>query len=278
MKLGVVEPKLEDWENLNEKIKAKKDALKIGLVVKYSNLEDAYLSVIESLKIACYHQNRELDLLWIDSEKLENKDEKAWEMLENAEGILVPGGFGTRGTEGKIMAATYCRENKIPYFGICLGMQIMCIEFMRHITKDNHYTSEEFDEENIAGEKYHVISFLPGQHKNKEKGGTLRLGTYLCQLEKESISLSLYKQELIEERHRHRYEFNNSFREKIRKNGLIPTGINPKGDLVEITELKDHPFMLGCQFHPEFLSRPNSPHPLFKGFIEASIKHQTKKT
>lgn len=274
LKLGLVEPKLEDWITLNEKIKAKKDPLKIALVVKYAGLEDAYLSVVESLKIACYHQNRELELLWIDSEKLENKDEKTWEAFKSVNGVLVPGGFGIRGTEGKIQAAKYCRENKIPYFGICLGMQIMCIEFVRQITGDNHYTSEEFDEDNTIGKKYHVISFLPGQHKNKEKGGTLRLGTYPCKLEKDSVARSLYKQELVYERHRHRYEFNNEFKDKLEKNGLKPVGIFPKADLVEIVELEKHPFMLGCQFHPEFLSRPNQPHPLFRGFIEASIKNQ----
>lgn len=274
LKLGLVEPKLEDWITLNEKIKAKKDPLKIALVVKYAGLEDAYLSVVESLKIACYHQNRELELLWIDSEKLENKDEKTWEAFKSVNGVLVPGGFGIRGTEGKIQAAKYCRENKVPYFGICLGMQIMCIEFMRQITGDNHYTSEEFDEDNTIGKKYHVISFLPGQHKNKEKGGTLRLGTYPCKLEKDSVARSLYKQELVYERHRHRYEFNNEFKDKLEKNGLKPVGIFPKADLVEIVELEKHPFMLGCQFHPEFLSRPNQPHPLFRGFIEASIKNQ----
>jgi CTP synthase len=274
LQLGVVKPSLKNWNDLNEKIKAKKDALRIAMVVKYANLEDAYLSVIESLKIACYHQDRELELFWVDSEKLENKDEKAWEMLHSADGVLVPGGFGTRGTEGKIMAAKYCREKKVPYFGICLGMQIMCIEFMRHITGDNLYTSEEFDENNQSGKKYHVISFLPGQHKNKEKGGTLRLGTYPCKLDKKSISYELYGQEMIQERHRHRYEFNNEFRKKIKENGLIPTGIYPKEDLVEITEMEKHPFMVGCQFHPEFLSRPHRPHPLFQGFIQASIKHQ----
>ncbi len=272
--LGMVEPKLDDWINLNVKIHAKKDPLKIGLVVKYSNLEDAYLSVIESLKIACYHQDRELNLLWIDSEKLESNDERAWEMLKEADGVLVPGGFGTRGTEGKIQAAKYCREKKVPYFGICLGMQIMCIEFMRHLTGDQRYTSEEFDENNEVGDKFHVINFLPGQNKEREKGGTLRLGTYPCKLKKDSHSRNLYKQELIEERHRHRYEFNNKFREEITKHGLIPVGIYPKQDLVEITELKGHPFMIGCQFHPEFLSRPNLPHPLFRGFIEASVKNQ----
>ncbi len=274
LKLGKVKPKLADWINLNNKINAKKDSLKIAMVVKYSNLEDAYLSVIESLKIACYHQNRELEMLWIDSEKLEQKDEKAWDMLKDADGVLVPGGFGTRGTEGKIMAAKYCRENNIPYFGICLGMQIMCIEFVRQIRKDEKYTSEEFDEENKKGKKYHVIAFLPGQHKNKEKGGTLRLGTYPCKLAKNSLTNKLYKADKIIERHRHRYEFNNDFRIELEKNGLQPVGVYEKGDLVEIVELKDHPFMIGCQFHPEFLSRPNHPHPLFRGFIEASIKNQ----
>ncbi|MCC6643383.1 CTP synthase [Candidatus Peregrinibacteria bacterium] len=274
LELGKVKPKLDDWLNLNEKIKAKNEPIKIAMVVKYANLEDAYLSVIESLKIACYHQNHELDLLWVDSEKLEQEDEKAWEMLKDADGVLVPGGFGTRGTEGKIMAAQYCRENAKPYFGICLGMQIMCIEFMRKITKDNQYTSEEFDEDNTHGSNHHVIAFLPGQYKNKEKGGTLRLGTYPCKLEKTSKTYQLYGQEKIEERHRHRYEFNNQFRKEIEKNGLLPVGIYEQGDLVEIVEMKGHPYMIGCQFHPEFLSRPNSPHPLFRGFIEASIKNK----
>lgn len=273
LKLGKVNPQLDDWRDLDEKIKAKKSTLNIALVVKYASLEDAYLSVIESLKIASYHQNRELEILWIDSEKLENQDEKTIEMLKSADGVLVPGGFGIRGCEGKIFAAKYCRENKIPYFGICLGMQIMCIEYMREITKDKRYTSEEFDEDNQIGEKYQVISFLPGQHKNKEKGGTLRLGTYPCKLAKDSISRKLYGEELIQERHRHRYEFNNKFKDILQENGMIPAGIYPKADLVEIMELKDHPFMVGCQFHPEFLSRPNKPHPLFRGFVEASIKH-----
>jgi CTP synthase len=274
LKLGEVTPDLKDWESLNQKIKADKKALRIALIVKYANLEDAYLSVIESLKTSCYHQDRELEMLWIDSEKLESQDEKALELLQSADGVLVPGGFGTRGTEGKIIAAKYCREKQIPYFGICLGMQIMCIEFMRHLTGDQRYTSEEFDENEKSGKAFHVISFLPGQDKHKDKGGTLRLGTYPCKLEKDSVSYQLYGQENITERHRHRYEFNNEFREQIKKNGLQPVGIYPKEDLVEITELQNHPFMVGCQFHPEFLSRPHHPHPLFQGFIKASIKNQ----
>ncbi len=273
LKLGQVEPKIEKWLSLNEKIRAKKESLKIGLVVKYASLEDAYLSVVESLKIACYHQDRELEILWIDSEKLENKDEKALDMLHQADGILVPGGFGIRGTEGKIDAARYCREHRIPYFGICLGMQIMCIEYMRHITKDDRYTSEEFDENNKVGDEFHVISFLPGQHVDKEKGGTLRLGTYPCKLTPDTASHKLYQEDTIKERHRHRYEFNNKFRDILDDNGMVSAGIYPQEDLVEIMELRDHPFMVGCQFHPEFLSRPHLPHPLFKGFIEASVQN-----
>lgn len=274
LKLGPVEPQMDDWIELNEKIKAKNEPLQIAIVVKYAGLEDAYLSIVESLKIACYHQNREVEILWIDSEKLESNDEKAWEMLKAAKGVIVPGGFGTRGTEGKITTAKYCREHRIPYLGICLGMQIMSIEFMRHITKDPLYTSEEFDEDNTAGAAHHVIHFLPGQSTSKEKGGTLRLGTYPCKLEKNSQVRNLYKQELIHERHRHRYEFNNKFREKLKKHGMIPSGIYPKNDLVEILELQKHPFMVGCQFHPEFLSRPQTPHPLFRGLIEASINNK----
>jgi len=274
LKLGIVEPKLDDWISLNEKIKAKKEQLRIAMVVKYTNLEDAYLSVMESLKIACYHQNRELETLWIDAEKLENDDEKTLELLKSADGVLVPGGFGNRGTEGKIIAAKYCRENKVPYLGICLGMQLMCVEFVRHITKDNTYTSEEFDPDSQLNPDHYVINFLPGQHKNREKGGTLRLGTYPCKLSKDSLSRKLYKQELVQERHRHRYEFNNDFLEMLNKQGMIASGNNPKADLVEIVELNKHPFMIGCQFHPEFLSRPDMPHPLFRGLIEASIKNQ----
>jgi CTP synthase len=272
--LGNVKPELKDWISLNNKIKAKRQPVKIAMVAKYNGLDDAYLSVIESLKIACYHQNADLQLQWISAEELQEKDSEALEALHQADGVLVPGGFGERGTEGKIMAATYCRENNIPYLGICLGMQLMCIEFVRHLKKDSSYTSEEFDEDGKVGKKKHVIHFLPGQSKDKEKGGTLRLGTYPCKLQKGSISAKLYGSETIQERHRHRYEFNNEFRELIEKNGLVPTGIYPKEDLVEIVEITNHPFMVGCQFHPEFLSRPNLPHPLFNGLISASLKYQ----
>lgn len=273
LELGNIKPNLKDWEALNAKIKAKRQKLKIALVGKYTGLDDSYLSVVESLKIACYHQKADLELMWVDSEKLEKKDTNSWDMVKMAAGVIVPGGFGIRGIEGMVMTATYCRENNVPYLGLCLGMQIQTIEFARHIFKDKKYTSQEFDEDEKIGPKHYMIHFLPGQYKERDKGGTLRLGIYPCKLTKGTKTAKLYGQETIEERHRHRYEYNNEFRKQLEEAGLITAGIFPKGNLVEIVELKNHPFMVGCQFHPEFLSRPNKPHPLFQGFIEASIKH-----
>ncbi len=273
LQLGNVKPSLKDWNSLVKKIRAKRAKLKIALVGKYTGLDDSYLSVIESLKIACYHQGKELDLLWVDSEKLEKKDAGAWKKLQSVKGVIVPGGFGTRGTEGMIMTAKYCRENAVPYLGLCLGMQIQTIEFARSVLKDKRYTSEEFDEEQKSSPDYYAIHFMPGQYKERDKGGTLRLGTYPCRLTAGTKTFQLYGKEMIEERHRHRYEYNNNLRQQLEKAGLQTAGIFPKGNLVEIVELKDHPFMIGCQFHPEFLSRPLKPHPLFKGFIEASSRN-----
>lgn len=270
--LGNVTPMLEDWETLVSKIRAKRDLVRISLVGKYTDLDDAYLSVIESLKIACYHQDRELDLQWIDSEKLEANDEKSWESLRSSDGILVPGGFGIRGIEGKIMAAKYARENKVPYLGLCLGLQIMTIEYARFQLKDSQLTSEEFDEDGKLSSDKYVIHFMPGQHKDKDKGGTLRLGAYPCKLTDGTLAHKLYGQDLIFERHRHRYEINNEFVKKLANSDWKPSGMFEEGNLVEIGELKNHPFMIGSQFHPEFLSRPHRPHPLFMGFIEASKK------
>ena len=276
--LGKVSPMLEDWETLVSKIHSKRDSVKIALVGKYTGLDDAYLSVIESLKIACYHQDLELDLEWVDSEKLESDDEKSWEIIKEVDGILVPGGFGIRGTEGKIKAARYARENKIPYLGICLGLQIMTIEYARYKLKDESLSSEEFDEEeNLDPEKY-VIHFLPGQNKKKAKGATLRLGAYPCKLSEGSLAKKLYNEEMIWERHRHRYEINNKFKEKLEKSDWIASGYYEEENLVEIAELNNHPFMIGSQFHPEFLSRPHRPHPLFQGFIESSFKNKYAKT
>ena len=271
LKLGKINPDLKDWKDLNRKINAKRPKLKIALAGKYTGLDDAYLSVLESLKIACYHQNRELDLTWINTEKLEEKDKKTWNELKKVDGILIPGGFGSRGIEGKIAAARYARENKVPYLGLCLGMQIMTIEFARHALKDETITSEEFDEDKKLDQEKYVIHFLPGQSHERAKGGTLRLGMYECKLKKGTKTYDLYKKPLIKERHRHRYEFNNEYKKLLEENGLSFPGINPQSELVEIAENTSHPFMIGSQFHPEFLSRPHKPHPLFAGFIKAAI-------
>ena len=273
LKLKDLKMNLSDWHEIEKKLEQEKEPLKIGIVGKYTNLEDAYLSVIESLKIACYHSARDLDLVWIDSEKIENDDPKHWKLLKSVNGILVPGGFGRRGIEGKIKAAKYARENNIPYFGICLGMQLMTIEFLRHVKNDPQITSEEFDEDQKLDKSKYAIHFLPGQHKDKDKGGTLRLGAYKCELVSGTKTFSLYQnKKQISERHRHRYEFNNKYRQTLEKNGMKISGIYKEADLVEIVELENHPFMIGCQFHPEFLSRPAKPHPIFFGFIQASLK------
>jgi CTP synthase len=275
--LGKIKPDIRDWISLVNKIKAKREPLKISLVGKYTGLDDSYLSVIESLKIACYHQNQNLDLSWIEAEKLEKHDDTAWKELKTSDGIIVPGGFGIRGTAGMVMTAKFCRENKIPYFGLCLGMQIMTIEFAQHTFKDDRYTSEEFDEESKLAPEYYVIHFLPGQYKEKDKGGTLRLGTYPCRLTAGTKTRKIYGKDMIHERHRHRYEYNNDFRKNLEKAGLVSSGIFPQGNLVEIAEIKNHPFMIGTQFHPEFLSRPHSPHPLFAAFISASKTNKNRK-
>lgn len=270
LNLGKLKPNLKEWQEVSRKINAKKSPLKIAIVGKYTGLDDAYLSVIESIKIAGYHNGCEAKIIWVSSEKLEENDKESWKNLKKANGILVPGGFGNRGIEGKIMAAKYARENKIPYLGLCLGMQIMTIEFARQALNDKQITSEEFDEEGKLEKSKYVIHFLPGQHKNRDKGGTLRLGTYPCKIQKGTKTYELYKQSQIDERHRHRYEFNNEFKHKLEKAGMLFPGTYEKENLVEIAELKDHPFMIGSQFHPEFKSRPTKPHPLFKGFIEAA--------
>ncbi|KKR05379.1 MAG: CTP synthase, CTP synthase [Candidatus Peregrinibacteria bacterium GW2011_GWC2_39_14] len=271
LNLGKLKPDLKAWRNLVVEIKSHRPVLKIGLVGKYTGLGDAYLSVIESLKIACYHNKRKLKTLWIDSEKLEQKDKEAWKDLKSCDGILVPGGFGIRGIEGKVMAAKYARENKVPYFGLCLGMQIMSIEFARAMLKDPKITSEEFDEQCKLDKSKYIIHFLPGQSHQRDKGGTLRLGAYPCKLTKGTLTEKAYKTDRIEERHRHRYEFNNDYIEKLEPLGFIVSGLYEKEKLVEIAEIKGHPFMIGTQFHPEFLSRPLRPHPLFFAFIKESI-------
>ncbi len=268
LKLPLRKPKLEQWKKLSAKCARAKKKLKIACVGKYTDLDDAYISVNEALKAAAIAVDRELECEWVDAEKLVKKDSPEWTKIKSASGILVPGGFGKRGVEGKILVAEFARKKKIPYFGLCLGMQILVIEFARNILKLADASSEEFDPKT----KNPVINFIPNQRKIRKKGGTMRLGAYRCELANGSIARKLYGAKNISERHRHRFEVNNDFREMLEKAGLRFSGVNPDADLVEISEVKNHPFMLGCQFHPEFLSRPFRPHPLFLGFVRAAAK------
>lgn len=264
-------PNLKEWKNLNKKVKNGKGLVKIAMVGKYTEHGDAYLSILEALKSATYFHNTKLRVEWIDAEKLEAKDKKEWERLKSVHGIVIPGGFGVRGTEGKILAAKYARENKIPYFGLCLGMQIATIEFARHVAGIKEVASAEFDPK----AKNPVIHIMPDQEKKMLKhdyGATMRLGSWPCKLDKNSFSAKAYGVEKIDERHRHRYEFNNQYKETLAKAGLKIAGTTPDGVLVEIIEISDHPWFVGVQFHPEFKSRPLRPHPLFREFVKACIK------
>jgi len=254
---------LEEWRDMVARLKAPKEPVIIGLVGKYVELRDAYYSVREALCHAALAHNRAVKIEWLDSEQL---DGMADDKLRQVQGIIVPGGFGYRGIEGMIKAAKFARERTIPYLGLCLGMQVMVIELGRHVFHTDKVNSTEFD----ASSAYPVIDLLPEQHGVEQKGGTMRLGTYPCHLVAGTIAAHAYGTEVVHERHRHRYEFNNRFRQPLEEAGLVPSGLSPDGRLVEITELRDHPWMLACQFHPEFKSRPDSPHPLFLGFIVAA--------
>lgn len=260
------EPDLEEWTRVVEIEKNLTDTVKIALVGKYVELHDAYLSVAEALKHAGLSNNVKIDIDWVHAEHV--NDENAAEILGNADGILVPGGFGDRGVEGKVAASKYARLNKIPFFGICLGMQIAVIDFARSVLgyPDAH-SSELMPETNNP-----VIDLMLDQHDVEDMGGTMRLGTYPCQIKKGTKAYEAYGEELIYERHRHRYEFNNHYKDMIEENGMIVSGISPDGKLVEIVELdeKSHPWFVAGQFHPEFKSRPTRAHPLFKEFIKAS--------
>ncbi|MDA1209369.1 MAG: CTP synthase [bacterium] len=271
--LGDLKPDMSEWEMGRERHEKAMKMVKIALVGKYNGLEDAYLSVIEAIKSASVHQGAKAEVIWIDSEKLEQKDKEVWAELKACDGIVVPGGFGLRGIEGKIAAAKYARTKKIPYLGLCLGSQILAIEFARSMLKDEEITSEEFDEDGKIKKGKYLVHFLPGQHKGRSKGGTLRLGSYNCKLKKGTKAYDAYGVDEITERHRHRYEFNNAFRKKLEEKGLIFSGSWPESNLMEIVEIKNHPFMVGSQFHPEFKSRPHRPHPLFAGFMKAIVKH-----
>lgn len=268
MNMAKRQPKLDDWKDLVKRIKTTKKRLPIALVGKYNENIDAYISVVESLKSACYHNNVKLDLVWVHSGKLEKGDKAEMKKLKEAAGILVPGGFGHRGIEGKIMAAKYARENNKPYLGLCLGMQIATIEFARHVLGTKDVNSTEFDTKTANP----VIHILPGHSADEDKGGTLRLGAYPCILDKNSLSYKAYGVNKISERHRHRYEFNNDYREKLEAGGMRFAGLSPDKKLVEIIELRDHPYFVASQFHPEFKSRPLRPHPLFRDFIKTAVK------
>jgi len=264
-KLGLSnsQPDLNSWRELVSCFKTPCETVNIALVGKYVELKDAYFSVREALQHAALYHSRELNLIWVPSEELEKDGSSAMALLRSAQGIVIPGGFGIRGIEGMIKAATYARENKIPYLGLCLGMQVMVIEFARHVLGSDKANSTEFD----ANTPYPVIDLLPEQKKIDRKGGTMRLGNYPCQLLEGSRAAKAYGQNLIHERHRHRFEFNNQFRDILEKAGLVCSGTSPDGRLVEMCEVADHPWMVSCQFHPEFGSRPGRPHPLFRDFV-----------
>ena len=272
--LGIAahEPDMNGWKNMVEKIKNRSKRVTIGLVGKYVALHDAYLSVAEALRHAGYYHDSHVDIRWIDSESLESAD--AADLLGGLDGIIVPGGFGARGIEGMISAARYARENGIPYFGICLGMQIAVIEFARNAAGIADANSGEFKPDC----RNKVIDFMPGQSDEVDKGGTLRLGAYPCVIVKGTVMERCYGRFEITERHRHRYEFNNAYREILSASGLKLSGLSPDGRLVETVELSDRDFYVGVQYHPEFKSRPNKPHPLFKGFIGAALKKHNENT
>jgi len=266
---------LSSWKNLFEKIKNPKRRVKIGIVGKYFRtgefiLMDAYISVIEAIKHASYFFYAEPQIFWLDAEDYERNKNNLKELKE-FDGIIIPGGFGKRGVGGKILAIEFCRENKIPFLGLCLGMQLMAVEFARNVCKLSDAHSTEFKENPL----HKIVDLMPEQKeklKRKEYGGTMRLGAWKCEIKKGTLAYACYQKSVVYERHRHRYEFQNKYRKIFEKNGIVFSGINPEKDLVEMMELKGHPFFLGTQFHPEFKSYPLSPHPLFKGFIKTALE------
>ncbi len=264
-------PNLKEWEDLVNKIKKLDKKVTIALVGKYVALHDAYISIVESLKHGGYANDSDVEIKWVSSEEV--CEENVAELLGDVDGILVPGGFGDRGIEGKIIAAKFARENKTPYFGICLGMQISVIEYARNVLGLKEAHSSELDPDT----RHPVIDLMPEQKDIDELGGTMRLGLYPCKIGENTKTFNIYNDELIYERHRHRYEVNNEYRNKLIKNGMVTAGLSPDERLVEIVEIPEHPWYIGVQFHPEFKSRPNRPHPLFKDFIRASLDYSTNK-
>ncbi|GBD10158.1 CTP synthase [Candidatus Thermoflexus japonica] len=258
------DPDWTEWSRMVSEMRRPKEKLPIALVGKYVDLHDAYISVREALIHAGVAHGVDVQIEWIPAEDLEHG--RCWDRLRRVHGIVVPGGFGYRGVEGKILAARYAREHKVPYLGLCLGMQVMVIELARHVLGSDEPNSTEFNPHT----RYPVIDLLPEQRDITDLGGTMRLGAYPCVLVPGTRAAEAYGVDLVYERHRHRFEFNNAYRDLLQRAGLVLSGLSPDGRLVEIVELADHPFMLGTQFHPEFKSRPNRPHPLFKAFIAAA--------
>jgi CTP synthase len=265
---------LTPWEKMVKTIKNPEHVVRIGIVGKYVDLKESYKSLNEALIHGGIANNSKIELVYVDSENLTEESVKT--VLAAVHGVLVPGGFGERGAEGKILAIQYARENKIPFFGICFGMQLAVIEFSRHVAGIVDATSREFVTGN-KGSRNCVIDIMNEQRKVTQKGGTMRLGSYACHLEAGTLAREIYAEEVIHERHRHRYEFNNRYREILKKFGMELSGVCQERDLVEIIELKDHPWFVGCQFHPEFKSKPMAPHPLFTHFVEASLNQSLNK-
>jgi CTP synthase len=270
-------PQLEDWGRLVKSLKEPELSVTIAIVGKYVNLTESYKSLNEALVHGGIPNNCGVNLIFVDSEKIKGNNCK--QIFADVDGILVPGGFGSRGIEGKIYAAQYARESKVPFFGICLGMQVAVVEFARNVAGMEGAHSQEFDENT----PYPVIYLMAEWYDDKtgtvqrrditsDKGGTMRLGAYPCIMKKKTLAYQAYTVSKISERHRHRYEFNNAFKERLEEKGLVISGTSPNGELIEIIEIKDHPWFLGCQFHPEFKSRPMEPHPLFREYIRASLE------
>ncbi|WP_053361089.1 CTP synthase [Bacillus sp. FJAT-27251] len=266
LQLQCADADMEEWKILVDKVQNLSKTTRIALVGKYVELQDAYISVVESLRHAGYAFDSEIEIKWVNSEEVTS--ENVEELLSDANGILVPGGFGDRGIEGKILAIQYAREQKVPFFGICLGMQLASVEYARNVLGLKGAHSAEIMPET----PYPIIDLLPEQKDIEDLGGTLRLGLYPCKLAPETKSAAAYGDTVVYERHRHRYEFNNEYREQMEEAGFVFSGTSPNGRLVEIIEVKDHPWFVACQFHPEFISRPTRPQPLFRDFVEASMK------
>ena len=270
-KLDLPPADMTEWYDLIEKVKNLDGEVDIALVGKYVELHDAYISVSEALQAAGLHIGKKIKIRWILADDVNKPDFMS--RIEGCDGILVPGGFGQRATKGKLAAIKYARENNIPFLGICYGMQLACIEFARNILNLEGANSTEINENT----PYPIIDYLPDQYRGINFGGTMRMGLYDCKLKTGTKAYEAYGQEFIQERHRHRYEFNNTYREMIEKAGLVISGVNPISNLVEIIELPTHPWFVACQFHPEFLSRPNRPHPLFREFIKHAFEYQKTK-